>query len=223
MMISQKIHAAIPVKRFNRAKSRLADVLTDQQRQQLSQAMLCDVLRAVTGSQALAGAVVISADPDARQIAKQYGAETMHDPAETGPSAAIALAEAYLSSRSGDGMMAIMADVPLVTASELGEMLIAHGPSPAVTLAPARNGLGCNAAICSPTNVIGLRFDGKSLALHHQLAERQGAAVTSVVTQGVGLDIDNADDLEAFCRVRSATQTADLCRDLNLYDRRGVA
>ncbi len=222
-MSLSEVYAVIPVKRFDQAKNRLAGILDARQRRQLSQTMLRDVLGAVERTDGLAGAVVISADPLAHRMAAEYGADALEDPVETGPSAAIAMVAEYLTQKSRASMMAIMADVPLASSEELTQMLSGHGDEPAVTLAPARNGLGCNAAVCSPADVIALCFDGKSHARHQQLAARRGAALAVIEAPGIGLDIDDANDLAALHAWHAPTLTSCLYQTFNLFTQRGVA
>ncbi|MBT6095262.1 MAG: 2-phospho-L-lactate guanylyltransferase [Rhodospirillaceae bacterium] len=208
-MSTTGIWAVVPVKNFERAKTRLAGSLPPTRRRQFCRAMLCDTLKALRDAPSLGGIVVVTNDPDAIDIARSYGADVLNDPNESGPSAAVSLGAQWLAKiESCTGMFAVMADTPLVTADELQSVLTNHGPAPAVTLIPARDGIGTNAAICSPTNVIALCFDGKSFPLHRKLAKMRGAEVNIVRMASFGLDIDTAEDLSAFLATPSNTLAA---------------
>lgn len=222
-MSGPEITAVIPIKRFEKSKGRLAGLLNPEQRQRLSEAMLRDVLDTIAQTSGLAGALVVSADLEARRIAAEYGAETLNDPNENGPSSAVGLAARALAATGRSGMLAVMGDVPLVTYEELERMLASHDVGPAVTLAPARDGVGCNAAVCSPVDIIGLCFDGRSLARHRQMARLANASVTAVELPGLGLDIDDANDLTDFLARGSRTHAAALCLGFELFQRKGVA
>ena len=71
------IWAIIPVKPLTRAKSRLAEVLSPDERQRLSEMMFRRVLTAVKAAPQVAGALVISRDTRALAIARDQMASTV--------------------------------------------------------------------------------------------------------------------------------------------------
>ena len=216
-MIRSGIWAVVPVKAFDGAKTRLARVLPPNQRRELCSAMMHDVLSAIHQARIFAGTIVVTRDPHAQAIAGEFDTIIIDDPSDDGPSHAVAIAARRLESEGCEAMMAIMADTPLANADELKQLLAQHRASPAVTLVPAHDGVGCNAAVCSPPQVIDLTFNGLSLALHQQRARQQGAALQTVHLPGLALDIDGPDDLEELLTLRSNSRAAKACQfwDIN--------
>ncbi|MEP7293965.1 MAG: hypothetical protein ABI835_19415, partial [Chloroflexota bacterium] len=73
------IWAIIPVKPLSRGKSRLSDVLSPEERQQLSERLFRHVLTAVNDTPQVAGTLVISRDPRALAIARDMSAHTVQE------------------------------------------------------------------------------------------------------------------------------------------------
>ena len=69
--------ALLPVKDLVKAKTRLAGVLAPHERRALAQAMVEDVLVALTGCGRLQGVLMVSDDPGAELLAYRYGVELM--------------------------------------------------------------------------------------------------------------------------------------------------
>jgi 2-phospho-L-lactate guanylyltransferase len=67
-----------------------------------------------------------------------------------------------------------------------------------MTIVPARDQQGSNCIICSPPDSVALRFGDNSFFPHLEVARNAGIAPTIVPLPGIGLDIDNAADLEAL-------------------------
>ena len=174
MTSKSDIWAVVPVKNFSAAKTRLAGVLQTVERSQLSRMMLDDVLDALSRSSRLAGVVVVTADGDVVDAAEAIGVRVFWETASLGPAKAVASAARQLARDGRVGILGIMADVPLVTAGEIDRLLALHADSPAVTLAPSRDGTGTNAVVCTPPDIIEPSFGTNSLATHLQNAKNRG-------------------------------------------------
>ena len=141
--MSDGIWCVIPIKDLVNAKTRLAPVLTPEERQGLFQAMAEDVLAAAAGAVGLAGTLVLTNDPSASELAKRYGARVEGEPENTGQSEAVERAARLLKEQGAEGVLTLPADVPLVTSSEIDLMLAQHPKvRPAMSIAPdyARRG-----------------------------------------------------------------------------------
>lgn len=197
--------AVVPYKESREAKQRLAGALAPDERRRLSHAMLEDVLAVLTAAECLAGVVVVTRDREAAVLARRLGAVILLDPEQAGQSAAVTLAAHSLASAGRGGMVAIPADVPLLTTEEIAQVVRIHGAAPAVTIAPARDHRGSNAVACSPPDVLPFGFGDDSFLPHLKTARRLGIDPAVVKLPGLGLDIDRPDDLFAFLRRPSAT------------------
>ena len=200
------IWAAVPVKEFVGAKQRLASLLTPTQRQALAAAMLEDVLAALVHAP-LAGIVVNTVDPVATELALRYGARVVTDNARDGHTGAVTAMARMLDQEGRQGMLAVPGDIPRVTAAEIATIISARRPAPSVTIVPAHDERGSNAVLCSPPMVMPLRFGDDSFLPHLAAARALGIEPTIVKLPGVGLDIDQPEDLLAFRRATPRMET----------------
>lgn len=203
----RNLWAVVPIKSFGSAKSRLSALLTGKQREVFSQAMLFDVLNALSKASRLSGVMVVTNEPGAISLSQKFGFQVLADETTTGPSAAIAAAVAELKTRGCDGILALMGDLPLITAADIERLLTAHQSDCAVTLAPSSNRLGTNAAFCTPPGIIPLTFNGRGLADHLAAARQAGAETHVLDLPTVALDLDQPEDVATLVDTRSDCQT----------------
>ena len=200
------VHAVVPVKNLGNAKQRLAGVLDQPTRTTLFRAMLEDVLEALAGATSLAGILLVTRDDEAIALAERYRAECLIEPENRGHTAAVEFGAGVLAARSAGALLQVPGDIPCVTADEIEAVVDAHGPAPAVTIAPSRDYRGSNAVLCSPPDVFPFRFGDDSFHPHLDAARAIGIEPTVVERAGIGLDIDTPDDLEAFLASPSDTR-----------------
>ena len=205
-MDSAPLWVVLPVKDLRNAKQRLAGVLAPAERHALFRAMLEDVLSALAASAGLAGILMVTRDPDARRLAARYGVRVLVEAANQGHTAASTLGALTLAQEGAGGMLQLPADIPLVTPDDVAALLQAHGPAPAVTLAPSRDRQGSNAVACSPPALLPLRFGADSFVPHLQRARGLGIEPRIVERPGLALDIDTPHDLKAFLAAPSRTR-----------------
>ena len=198
--------AVVPVKDLQGAKQRLAAALSPAERRAFYRAMLEDVLGALTAARGLAAIALLTREPEAMRLAAEYGARVIEEPENRGHTAAIAHAAERLEALGAGGMLALPGDVPLVTAQEIEAMLAAHGPAPAMTIAPSHDEFGSNCVACSPPRAVPLRFGDDSFRPHLAAARRAGLEPAVVRLPGLALDIDTPADLAALLARPAATR-----------------
>ena len=206
----EDVWTIIPVKEMTGAKQRLAPALPAALRQELALAMLEDVLEAVASVRGLGGAILVTVEPQAETLARRYGLGTLADGAHDGHTGAVNAGARYLTAQGRTTMLTLPGDLPLVTAGEIEQLIAAHGPAPAFTIAPAHDEQGSNAIIMSPPQAVPLRFGEDSYFPHLAAARAQGIEPCIMRLPGIAFDIDNPQDLQHFARLRSATRAATL-------------
>ena len=198
--------AVVPVKDLDGAKQRLAPALDQPRRTALYRAMLESVLDALAGSRRLAGVLVVTRDAWAAEQARARGARVLEERRNAGHTAASTLGAAHLARHGAAGMLQVPGDLPLLAARDVDALLAAHGPAPAVTIAPSRDEQGSNAVACSPADLLPLRFGDDSYFPHLARARALGVEPVVVRREGFALDVDTPQDLQALMAVPGTTR-----------------
>jgi 2-phospho-L-lactate guanylyltransferase len=190
--------AVLPIKSFSRAKQRLGATLDAGQRRTLAGAMVGDVLHALGAVPGLDAVLVVTAEPVAIDAARAAGATVVHDPEESGQSAAAARGIAAASAQGAGRVLLVPGDCPALDAAEVAGLLDrAHEP-PQVTIVPDRHGTGTNALLIAPPDAIVPAFGPGSFARHAARARAAGADIAVADLASLGLDVDTPDDLAAL-------------------------
>ncbi len=189
--------AVLPVKSFVRAKQRIRAAVPDGDRQGLAEAMVADVLAALGRVRALDGIVVVTAEPQARELAAQAGAAVVHDDREAGQSAAAQIGVDAALERAAERVLLVPGDCPALDPGEVDGLLAAHAPGSAV-IVPDRHGAGTNALLLAPPAAVAPAFGPGSFARHAVLARAAGLRVRVASLPSLGLDVDTPDDLAAL-------------------------
>ena len=201
----------IPVKNLSAAKQRLAAVLDQPARTELAQAMLHDVVATLAAWPRRPACALVTGDPFAVDLARQYGFEIIPDPLNPGETGAIEMATNVCVARGLDSTLVIPADIPLIQASELDEIL-EHAPEEGSVLAPAADGRGTNAAFRRPANLFPLRFGNDSFKPHLAAAQATGKPCIVLHLPGISVDVDNPEDLQQVLAHPGETRTQSLLR-----------
>lgn len=208
----------VPVKNLSAAKQRLAAVLDQPARTELAQTMLHDVVAALAAWRRRPACALVTSDPFALGLAREYDFEIIPDPANPGETGAIEMATNLCVTRGIDSTLVIPADIPLIQASELDEIL-AHAPEEGTVLAPAADGRGTNAAFRRPANLFPLRFGNDSFKPHLASAQATGKPCVVLQLPRVALDVDNPEDLQQLLAHPGETRTQSLLRQWALDKR----
>ncbi|HEY3153113.1 MAG TPA: 2-phospho-L-lactate guanylyltransferase [Candidatus Binatia bacterium] len=195
------VAALMPVKGFRNAKQRLNRILSSAARELLAETMFRDVLRQVRIARGLAGTFVVTADDQVAAIASALGAEVIREAEERGETSAVDFARQELQSAGCEAVLIIPADIPLVHAADI-EQVLAQVPdratAPFALLVPSHDRLGTNALLLAPPGVIRLRFGYDSFSFHMGQVTAQGLPMRYIENDHMALDIDEPKDLEQF-------------------------
>jgi 2-phospho-L-lactate/phosphoenolpyruvate guanylyltransferase len=200
----------IPVKPLNRAKSRLATVLTPEQRHNLAESMFRHVLTEVSAVPQILGTLVISRDAKALSIAREYRARTLQETGTPDLNAALMRATQVILSWGSDSILVLPADLPLVAAEDIANIIQMGRGIPSVVLASDKNQDGTNALFMRPPGVIDFAYGLGSYDRHVALAQAAGVAVKTYYSERLALDIDVSDDLALYRKLDREYQRHDL-------------
>jgi 2-phospho-L-lactate/phosphoenolpyruvate guanylyltransferase len=201
----------VPVKNLSSAKQRLAAILDQPSRTALAQAMLHDVLTTLHGWKDRPPVALVTSDPYAVKLGGEYKFEIIPDPDNPGETGAIEMATQICVKRGADNTLVIPADIPLIQAWELEEIL-KHAPAEGSVLVPAADGRGTNAAFRRPANLFPLRFGNDSFKPHHAAAQATGKPCAVLKLPGIAVDVDNPSDLQQLVSLPGKTRAQALAR-----------
>jgi 2-phospho-L-lactate guanylyltransferase len=208
----------VPVKNTSAAKQRLAAVLDQRSRTALAQAMLHDVLTALHDWKNRPQVAVVTGDSYATDLAHAHGFEVIPDRENPGETGAIEMATHICIQRGVDNTLVIPADIPLIEAWELDEIL-KQAPVVGSVLVPAADGRGTNAAFRRPADLFPLRFGNDSFKPHHAAAQATGKPCIVLNLPGIAVDVDNPEDLQRLISLPGETRAQRLARE---YGRLGT-
>ncbi len=202
------IWAILPVKSFRNAKQRLSSALTPSERRKLMHNSLWDVLTALGQSSRLAGILMVSRDPDALAMGREFGVRLSAIDADAGQSDAIDRAVRFLRSEGVTATLTIPADAPLVMARDIDSVCDTLGKAPAVTIVPNMEGTGSNCIGASPPDLIPYQFGDNSFAMHVSSAHKACVEPRILELPRLELDIDTTGDIARLMdyEPRTATQ-----------------
>jgi FO synthase len=190
----------LPIKALSPAKTRLATVLSPEQRVGLMRAMVEDVLAAAEECPQVDGVLLVSRDPNLSELADKYGADLLCLEADEDLNSAVTEGVNFLAERNVSRGMILHGDMPLVRASDLTE-LIERSVKSEITLVGCRHSQGTNALITRLPSPIPFLYGEESLQRHLDAARENKIDITTVSHSRLAHDINSSEDLLAFCRL----------------------
>ena len=190
--------AIVPVKALHESKSRLRDVLTPVARVELTREMLLNTLQVLAELPEIERTLVVSADSSVLALARESGAEVVDERGSPSLNKALNQATAIASERRAEAVLILPADLPLLKAADVLDLIVrAHDP-PVVVVSPDRKRNGTNALFVAPPGTIEYEFGPDSFEHHVRSAEASGARVEIIELPTIALDLDAPEDLEIY-------------------------
>jgi 2-phospho-L-lactate/phosphoenolpyruvate guanylyltransferase len=196
----------IPVKVLALAKTRLAG-LADVDRRALALAMAADTVASAVACPLVGAVVVVSDDPTVAAEVAPLGAVAVADSPGAGLNRALIAGAEHAAARwPGQGLAALLADLPALSAAELRAALAAASAVPNAFVADAL-GSGTTFYTARPGVTFSPRFGQHSRALH-----RQAGAIELNLPGVAGLrqDVDTVADLRLAAAIRLGRRTSAL-------------
>ena len=203
-----KISAIVPVKTFSKAKKRLN--LQQAVKEKICNLMLQEVLKTVNNCKLVNKIVLVSKDEAALKIGRQFGAIEIFDN-ESGVNDAVSLADQYLSDKEFDCSVIFPQDIPIMTSSDIGNLLNFVKSNRSVIIVPSRQFNGTNALVRCPADIMKTSYDMGSYTFQMDAARTKTENISISLIRRMMLDIDDEHDL-AFMLKQNAKQ--DFCKKI---------
>jgi 2-phospho-L-lactate guanylyltransferase len=195
------VRIIVPHRGLAAAKTRLAPVLDDGEREALARRLLEQVLRVaheacgdvvvITPSEALSPLVTAAG----ARLVVQYG---------LGLNAGLEQAREEAIADRIATLLVLHGDLPNLGADDVTALLDALPDAGGVAIAPDRAGTGTNALALRPPDAIGFRFGAGSFAAHALEAQNAGAPLAEVHRPGLAFDLDTPADLARWIELGDA-------------------
>ena len=190
------IWAIVPVKPLRRGKSRLAGMLTEDQRTRLNRYLLEHILTILNEVSEIEHTLVVSRDPTALALTRLLGGRTVLEGGVPQFNTALKRATAVARAHGAHAVLILPADLPLITASDVRILLKRGQKPPVVVIAPDRRDNGTNGLLVNPAGLIEYGYGPGSNHRHAERAAEAGARVEIIPSKTIGLDLDLPEDLE---------------------------
>lgn len=187
--------AIVPVKPLRRGKSRLAGILSEDERKVLNQYLLANTLDVLRPMRNIEHILVVSRDQQALSIAREHGARTVLEHGIPHLNLALTRATLVAKHHAARGVLVLPADLPLLTKEDALLMLEKAKSPPVVVIAPDRHQKGTNGLLVYPAGMIPYEFGPGSFERHCDRARQAGARLEICSLESLALDLDLPEDL----------------------------
>ena len=200
----------IPFRSLLEGKSRLAPVLSKEERAQLNREMLEGVAGAALDVAQHPKVLVISPDEAALEMVQHFDPRIQpvyQEPRVIGLNGALEFATDLAIDAGSRVVVVIPADLPLLRSADIENLVRRDAP---VVIAPDRRRRGTNGLMQRIDATLGnfrYQFGPDSYALHQEQAHRLGLDPVSAVSLGTSFDLDTPADLRDLAGFDRTTQS----------------
>lgn len=217
----------IPVKDPINAKTRLAGLLTPEERSRLATAMFEDVAAALEGVNNADCIALVTSYKPAIERARALGWLVQEESLQSSESESVDQACRALKQRGFDLVLRLPADIPLVRSEDIEALLGVELRTPGALIVPSRDRTGTNALGRTPPDLFPSHFGPNSFSIHHRQASHSGAEVLVFDSERIAIDVDEPADIELVLALPTVTGTQALLIEMGvaarLEDRRVVS
>ena len=192
------IWAIVPVKPLRRGKSRLAGMLSEEQRTRLNRYLLEHTLTTLNEIEEIEHTLVVSRDPAALALTREMGGRTVLEDGAPQFNTAIQRATVVAQAQGVHAVLVLPADLPKIDPPSIRRLLSRGRKAPSVVIVPDLRQDGTNGLLVNPAGLIEYGYGPGSFQRHSQWAQEAGAKLEVLHSKKIGLDLDLPEDLEAL-------------------------
>ena len=192
------VFALVPAKDPALGKSRLASVLSDDERCALNASLARHTLECCITVFGCRHTLVVTSSQTIGDEARSLGIEIVKEGGADGLNAALALAAARALELGAGAAFVVPTDLARLSEASLRGALSSLPAAPGCLVVPDRRGEGTNLLGLAPVRAGVFAFGGASRARHLERAKQLGYAVSEYHDQALALDIDLPSDYELW-------------------------
>jgi 2-phospho-L-lactate guanylyltransferase len=195
------------------AKSRCADALSDEERAQLVEVMLEDMLDTIVQAAGVTETWVVTPTAEIAALASRRGVRVVRqsEPARLNSGFQQAL-DVLTEEAPYASVVLLLGDLPLLAANEL-EAVIALSKTHQVVLAPTVSDGGTSAIGLAAGARFRMAFGHESFRRHGAIARGLGLSLAVVDAKSLSRDVDRPEDLFALIDAAPASRTGRFLRE----------
>ena len=195
------VRIIVPHRGLAAAKTRLAPVLDDGEREALARRLLEQVLR--VAHQACGDVVVITPSEALAPLVTAAGARLVVQRG-MGLNAGLEQARREAIADAVETLVILHGDLPNLSTDDVAALFAAVPQPRGMAIAPDRTGSGTNGLALRPPDAIDFRFGVGSFEAHLAEAADAGVAVSEVHRPGLAFDLDTPADLARWIELGDA-------------------
>jgi 2-phospho-L-lactate guanylyltransferase len=191
--------AIVPVKPLRRGKSRLSEILSEDERSRLNHFLFTHTIDVLLQVESVSEILVVSRDSDVLTASREKGVRTVTENGTPELNNALRRASLFSNVFSNEGVLIVPADLPMLTAGDVTDFIAQRTEPPVMVISPDRRRLGTNMLLIDPADLISFSFGIDSFERHCELARQKGAEVVVYENPRISLDLDVPEDYEILC------------------------
>ena len=209
----------IPVKDLTRAKQRLGNLMSQEQRTRLAWAMLENTFAAAARARNADRVAVVTLYAPAIELAEKYDMESIRETEQISESVSVDFGSREARKRGATTVLRLPIDLPLITTADIEAILDHENAETPVVIVPSRDGTGTNAILRRPPDLFPSHFGPDSLRKHLHEAARLQVNCRVVHLERIALDIDDPADIALLLERGGDTPVHELLRGMSIVER----
>lgn len=200
--------AIVPIKPLRRGKSRLSEILSEDQRYQLNHDLFFHTIQVLKQVNEISDIVIVSRDSDVLTEARDLGVRTVTENGSPELNNALRRASVFCKVFSKEGVLIIPADLPLLRPEDVSTFITARKDPPMMVISPDRRRQGTNMLLIDPSDLITYSYGIDSFNIHCALTQSAGAELIIHENDRIALDLDIPEDYDLLKRLEGSTVIA---------------
>lgn len=186
----KRLAIIVPVKAPREGKSRLAGLLSAQDREMLNLRLLTYTLDQVAELIDIADIHVVSKSPDVLAMARQRGFAECSEPNVSDLNGALNIGARHARAHGATEIMVLPVDLPSLSSGRLRSIVDEFRSGPDVMIIPDRLGEGTNLLMWRPIELADFHYGVGSAKLHADAAAKLGLCVAVRTDDELSFDLD---------------------------------